>query len=456
MKFLRAVLCLLVSAAPLCLGDIITSGVSESWREVLESLLLYCGLVGIVWLLVFLPLLFFTRRFETWGCWKGGLLGSVLVWALFLVLWWLMKPQGSAAETATWFVDCLILGLCTGLLFALGSLISTERWAHKLGLVLLWILAIGCVFIAFVPHPKEGTLKRDTLNQSQKVRRKGSELLREGKVREGLEALSSVPWDSPDILTARRIMSDVCARIKFTPADPGPEGKVPIFVGEVVRTLPHRPNAANEGLAYHGGFLYESANVGQLRLIHKINAETGDIAQEIHVPEPDLCEGLAVLSNKLYLTLCKCRTGLVYDLGTAQITNRFKIDSYANGLAQDGENLLISDGTGPIRFLDPLTFKEKRRISVFNDSVPVLNMFHMTMVEGQILAAVFMTDRVVKIDPQTGQITGWIDLEGLGPAHFAYRFETVSSLAYDAERKRLFVTGRKWPSIFEIRLRQIN
>ena len=143
MKFLRAVLCLLVSAAPLCLGDIITSGVSESWREVLESLLLYCGLVGIVWLLVFLPLLFFTRRFETWGCWKGGLLGSVLVWALFLVLWWLMKPQGSAAETATWFVDCLILGLCTGLLFALGSLISTERWAHKLGLVLLlWRSAI--------------------------------------------------------------------------------------------------------------------------------------------------------------------------------------------------------------------------------------------------------------------------------------------------------------------------
>ena len=405
MKFLRAVLCLLVSVIPLCLADIVYCGVPESWSAVLFSLIPNFAVVGVVWLLVFLPLLFFTQRFETWGSLKAGLLGSLLVWAFAFVFRWLETPVEAKP-----LVDATPLALCTGLLLALGSVILTERWAHKLGLVLLWILAIGCVFIAFVPHPKGGTAKRDTLNQRQKVRRKGSELLREGKVREGLEALASVFWDSPDILTARRIMSDLCARIKFTPADPGPEGKVAIFVGEVVRTLPHRPNAANEGLAYHGGFLYESANVGQLRLIHKINAETGDIAQETHVPEPDLCEGLAVLSNKLYLTLCKCRTGLVYDLGTTQITSRFKIDSYANGLAQDGENLLISDGTGPIRFLDPLTFKEKRRISVFNDSVPVLNMFHMTMVEGQILAAVFMTDRVVKIDPQTGQITGWIDL----------------------------------------------
>jgi len=268
MKVSRAIYCLVVPSISVFLGTSILTGFPGSWIEILMGLAEVIVLVGVVWLLAFLPLLYFTRRFEIWGYRKAGVIGSLLGLAFSFVMGWLNQ----SGHGMVILFSQAVFGLSIGLLFALGSVMSSERWPRISGQVFLWILGAACVLMVVFQHPKEGALKADRATEHRKIMGTAYQLMGAGKVREALDALSSVPWDSPVILQARLRISQACTQIRFAPAQPRPESEVPIFVGEVVRSMPHDTNAYNEGLAYQGGFLYESANVGKLRLILKNNA----------------------------------------------------------------------------------------------------------------------------------------------------------------------------------------
>ena len=221
----------------------------------------------------------------------------------------------------------------------------------------------------------------------------------------------------------------------------------------IVAVYPHDTSAFTQGLAYRDGFLYEGTGREGQSSLRKVRLETGEIVQQVNL-EPDLFgEGITLLNDKVIQLTWKSGIGFVYDLNSFRLLRRFSYSGEGWGLATNGRELFLSDGTPEIRVLDGETFQEKRRIKVHEGSTAVDQLNELEFVEGQVFANLWHSNRVARISPKTGDVVGWINLAGLLSPMYRLEPEAVlNGIAYDPIRKRLFVTGKLWPRIFEIKL----
>jgi glutamine cyclotransferase len=211
--------------------------------------------------------------------------------------------------------------------------------------------------------------------------------------------------------------------------------------------------AFTQGLVWLDGALLESTGLYGQSSLRRVELPTGRVLQQVTVPLDYFAEGLAVLQGKLYQLTWQNQKAFVYDLATFQLEKEFAYDGEGWGLATDGQALILSDGTDRIRFLDPATFAVKRVINVSDHGRPVVRLNELEYVKGEIFANVWQTDFIARIDPATGAVLGWIDLGGLLPPEDRdATTDVLNGIAYDAAADRLFVTGKLWPKLFEVKL----
>ena len=227
----------------------------------------------------------------------------------------------------------------------------------------------------------------------------------------------------------------------------------PIQKVRVVRSYPHDPQAFTQGLLFDGGFLYESTGREGFSSVRKVELETGAVLR-IHRLAPNLFgEGLALFGDKLIQLTWLNGKGFIYDKETFRVLGDFAFEPEGWGLTQDGRRLILSDGTPELRFLDPASFKETGRLTVTDGGRPVMNLNELEFVRGEILANIWMKSAIARIDPATGRVKAWLDLESLVQAHSSDSTDAVlNGIAYDAKGGRLFVTGKLWPNLYEIRI----
>lgn len=240
-----------------------------------------------------------------------------------------------------------------------------------------------------------------------------------------------------------------CAACGMPPASEG----VTRYTYEVVNTFPHDIGAFTQGLLYHEGFLYESTGLRGQSTLRKVALETGDVLRRHDLDPQFFGEGLALVDDRLIQLTWTSGIGFVYDLDTFAELGTFTFEPEGWGLTYDGKRLIKSNGTNILRFLDPDTFEVLGEVAVFDGIQPITRLNELAYINGRVYANVFQTNEIVIINPENGAVTGRIDLRGLAPAGVqAFRGDVLNGIAYDAENDRLFVTGKRWPSLFEIRL----
>jgi glutaminyl-peptide cyclotransferase len=221
----------------------------------------------------------------------------------------------------------------------------------------------------------------------------------------------------------------------------------------VVHAYPHDPDAFTEGLFYKDGFLYESTGLEGHSTVRKVDLRTGRIVLERNLPADLFGEGIVAWKTHLIQVTWRTRVGFIYDLATFEPVGTFTYPGEGWALTTDGRRLILSDGTSRLRFLDPTTLTETGGVNVTAGDKPVANLNELEWVNGEILANVWLTTRVARIDPATGHVTGWIDMDSLeDQVHMSGTDDVLNGIAYDAAHDRLFVTGKRWPKVFEIKL----
>jgi glutaminyl-peptide cyclotransferase len=225
------------------------------------------------------------------------------------------------------------------------------------------------------------------------------------------------------------------------------------YTFKAVHIFPHDPMAFTQGLVYRDGFLYEGTGLNGRSSARKVRLETGEVVQHVDLPPELFGEGIALFKNELIELTWQSHTAFVYDMNDLRLLRKFFYPGEGWGLTSNGEELFMSDGTSEIRLLDPETFAEKRRIKVHDGATPIEQLNELEFVEGEIYANVWQTDRIARISPKTGTVLGWIDLTGLlSPVYQRQVDAVLNGIAYDSKRRRLFVTGKLWSSLFEIRV----
>ena len=220
---------------------------------------------------------------------------------------------------------------------------------------------------------------------------------------------------------------------------------------QIVNTYPHDANAFTQGLVYYEGDLYEGTGLNGRSSLRLVDLETGKVLQITNLDDEYFGEGITLFKDQLIQLTWRSQVGFVYDRESFAKLQEFAYTTEGWGLTHDGENLIMSDGSDRLFFLDPETFEEVRQISVRDRDQPVDKLNELEYINGEIYANVWMSDRIARINPETGQILGWIDLAGLvDPALAANRDAVLNGIAYDSENDRLFVTGKLWSNLFEI------
>ncbi len=220
----------------------------------------------------------------------------------------------------------------------------------------------------------------------------------------------------------------------------------------VIHTYPHDSQAFTQGLIYTEGHLYESTGLKGQSSLRMDDLDSGQVLQQRTVPPQFFAEGLTDWGNTLVQLTWQAHTGFVYDRTTFKLLRSFHYDGEGWGLTQDGKRLILSDGTSSLRFLNPETFAVERTLPVRDHGKPVDQLNELEYVHGEIYANVWMSNRIARISPVTGNVLGWIDLTGILPVIEQSSPDAVlNGIAYDAAHDRLFVTGKLWPKLFEIR-----
>jgi glutamine cyclotransferase len=221
----------------------------------------------------------------------------------------------------------------------------------------------------------------------------------------------------------------------------------------VVRTYPHDAEAFTQGLVIVDGRLYESTGRNGRSSLRMDDLESGKVQQRYDVPAKYFAEGLTNWGNTLIQLTWQSHTAFVYDRFSFRLLKSFSYDGEGWGLTQNGRQLIMSDGSATLQFLDPETFKVARRVTVTDHGAQVKESNELEYVHGEIYANVWHSNRIARISPQTGKVLGWIDLTGiLSDAELSDGGAVLNGIAWDAKTDRLFVTGKLWPKIFEIRV----
>jgi glutamine cyclotransferase len=232
------------------------------------------------------------------------------------------------------------------------------------------------------------------------------------------------------------------------------QAALPVAGYAVLSTYPHDPDAFTQGLFYRDAVLYESTGLNGKSSIRKVDLQTGQVLSRRNLPTEFFGEGIAPAGDRLISLTWTNGVGFVFDLATLKPLGSFPYQGEGWGLTSDGNNLFMSNGTPTIKVLDPDSLKELRQIQVTANSAPVARLNELEWVDGEIFANVWQTNRIARIDPTTGHVKGWIDLTGLHKlAGLVSTPENVmNGIAWDSTNRRLFVTGKRWPKLFEIEL----
>lgn len=229
---------------------------------------------------------------------------------------------------------------------------------------------------------------------------------------------------------------------------------IPVYGYKVVHTYPHDPQAFTEGLFYEDGYLYESTGERGTSTVRKVKLATGEVVQRLDTPPGYFGEGIVAEGTKLVQLTWQEGIAFVYDKASFRLLGAFRYPGEGWAFTRDVTHIYMSDGTPTIRVLDPANFDRTGSIDVTADGVPLRNINELEWVKGEIYANVWQTDRIARIDPATGHVVGWIDLKGLMDKTRLDDLgnDVLNGIAYDAVHDRLFVTGKRWPSLFEIRV----
>jgi glutaminyl-peptide cyclotransferase len=221
----------------------------------------------------------------------------------------------------------------------------------------------------------------------------------------------------------------------------------------IVHTYPHDPHAFTQGLVFVDGHLYESTGINGQSSLRMVDLESGRVLQEQPVDSKYFAEGLTDWGSTLVQLTWETHVGLIYDRFSFRPVRTFFYSGEGWGLTHDAKNLILSDGTPTLRFLNPATFKVTRRFTVKDGGKPVSDINELEYIDGQVYANIWHSDRIARISPRNGKVLGWIDLTGLlGPTERSSPEAVLNGIAWDAEHHRLFVTGKLWPKLFEIEI----
>lgn len=222
---------------------------------------------------------------------------------------------------------------------------------------------------------------------------------------------------------------------------------------EIIREFPHDSQAFTQGLVFAQGSLYEGTGLRGQSSLRRVDLQTGQVLQQ-HRLAPELFgEGVTIFQNKIFQLTYTSQLAFVYDRDSFALLQEFRYATQGWGLTHDGEQLIMSDGSSTLYFRDPATFTVTKELQVFDASGPVTRLNELEYIEGSIYANIWFQDRIVIISPESGKVLKWVDLSGLLPPEDRRSGDAVlNGIAYDAVHKRLFVTGKLWPTLFEIRL----
>ena len=236
---------------------------------------------------------------------------------------------------------------------------------------------------------------------------------------------------------------------------PPPSSKAPKYGYTVVKSYPHDPKAYTQGLEYFGGVLYESTGQKGQSGVRKVDLESGKVLQEVKIHPQYFGEGITITAGKLFEVTCKDRAGFVYDAKTLKLIRNFTYFGEGWGLTHDPAGLIMSDGTATLRFMELTRFQERRKLNVMDAGVAISNLNELEWIKGEIWANVWQTDYIARISPKDGHVVGWINLKGILSAPYkAMGTDAVlNGIAYDSAGDRIFVTGKLWPRIYEIKIK---
>lgn len=240
---------------------------------------------------------------------------------------------------------------------------------------------------------------------------------------------------------------------------------IPVYTYDIVKVYPHDSKAFTQGLVFRDGFLYESTGEYGESTLRKVDLANGKVLQKYEVPEDFFAEGMTILNDKIYQITWREFTAFVYDMNF-KLLRETRYSGQGWGLTNDGTNLIMSDGTHVIRFVNPETFETLRTITVFREpGKPLINLNELEYVRGEIWANVWHSEApevlgkpnyIARINPADGKILGWIDLNNISPDDVKDDENTLNGIAYDEASDRLFVTGKNWKRLFEIKLKPIQ
>jgi glutaminyl-peptide cyclotransferase len=223
------------------------------------------------------------------------------------------------------------------------------------------------------------------------------------------------------------------------------------YTYKVVKTYPHDTAAYTEGLIFSNGSLYESTGQYGQSSLRRVDLETGRVLQMYNLSSEYYAEGLTLVDNKLIQLTWLEHIGFVYDANTFELKANFSVSTQGWGLTYDGTSLILSDGSSTLSYLNPQTYQVTRQVNVKDGNQSINNINELEYVNGDIYANIWMTNKIAIINPQTGQVKGWIDLSGL---YQSTDFNSVlNGIAYDQQNNRLFVTGKNWPNLYEITIK---
>ncbi|MFZ9583370.1 MAG: glutaminyl-peptide cyclotransferase [Pseudohongiellaceae bacterium] len=227
------------------------------------------------------------------------------------------------------------------------------------------------------------------------------------------------------------------------------QAAVPVQQVDIVATYPHDPRAFTQGLLFTDGVLYEGTGRNGESTLRKVELATGSVLQSTPLAAQHFGEGITLFQDKLYQLTWQSHLGFVYEKDTLKPLRSFYLPGEGWGITHDGSRLIISDGSANLRFFDPATLREVSRVAVTEDGKPLDRLNELEFVEGEVWANVWYTDTIVRIDPTSGHVVGKLDLRGLNEQRGVD--DVLNGIAWDAEGKRLFVTGKLWSRLYEVK-----
>lgn len=231
------------------------------------------------------------------------------------------------------------------------------------------------------------------------------------------------------------------------------DNNIPILQYEIIDDFPHDPEAFTQGLVWEDGFLYEGTGLYGQSSLRKVEPETGIIFYQRNLPENFFGEGITIFKDRIYQLTWKGQTGFIYDVETFQLLETFSYDYEGWGITHDGEYLIISDGTHVLRFLDPFTLEEIKQIEVYERQSSIDQINELEFIQGYIYANIWQTDKIAIIEPESGEISSWLDLSSIKDLLDSnQKIDVLNGIAYDSNNNELFITGKLWPKMFKIKI----